>query len=219
MRKPRAGSPERGSRRTDAPGAGADLPRDIPREKALIRAAALARRDGLDADARLEASKGFADSGTSALGKVAGAIVSGFWPIRSELDPRWLMRRLAGQGASLALPSIEDGQLVFRQFAFGDRLRQAGFGLSEPRPEAGLVAPGIILVPLAAFDRRGGRIGYGKGYYDGAIARLAASGQRPRTLGLAFACQEVPSIPMLAHDQRLDAILTERELIIPAGRS
>jgi len=186
-------------------------------EKAALRAAALARRDALEPDARLAASRVFAESGMRALGDVAGLIVSGFWPIRSELDPRWLMRSLAAAGAALALPSIEGGKLVFRRFAFGDRLRGAGFGLSEPQLEAELVAPDAMLVPLAAFDRVGGRIGYGKGYYDGAIARLAAQAGRPRTLGLAFACQEVARVPMLPHDQRLDAILTERELIQAGG--
>ena len=192
----------------------ATLPEDrMPLEKAAIRAAALARRDALDPDFRRGVSERLAERGTKALGEVAGRIVSGFWPIRSELDPRALMRELAERGARLALPSIEGSKLVFRRFAFGDRLRRAGFGLSEPSPEAELVAPAIMLVPLAAFDRKGGRIGYGKGYYDGAISHLAAQGKRPRTLGLAFSCQEVDSLPVLAHDQRLDAILTERELI------
>jgi 5-formyltetrahydrofolate cyclo-ligase len=123
------------------------------------------------------------------------------------------MRELAGQGARLALPCIEAGRLVFRQFAFGDRLRQVGFGLSQPPSDAANTAPDIMLVPLAAFDRKGGRIGYGKGYYDGAIGRQVENGRRPRTLGLAFACQEVEAVPLEAHDQRLDAILSERELI------
>ncbi|SDR18088.1 5-formyltetrahydrofolate cyclo-ligase [Rhizobiales bacterium GAS113] len=187
--------------------------------KAAIRKAALARRDGLDAEARLAASRLIA-AGLSAVlaplgvAHLGGATASGFWPIRSELDPRPLMRELAAEGALLALPCIEAGALVFRRFAFGDRLRNVGFGLSQPPPEAEAVSPDLMLVPLAAFDRKGGRIGYGKGYYDGAIARLAASGARPLKLGLAFACQEAPAIPMEPHDQRLDAILTEHELIV-----
>jgi 5-formyltetrahydrofolate cyclo-ligase len=184
-------------------------------EKAAIRAAALARRDALALRTRLTASKSFARNGPRALGDVRGKRVSGFWPIRSELDPRWLMRELAQRGASLALPCIEAGRLVFRHFAFGDRLRQVGFGLSQPSPEAATVAPDIMLVPHAAFERKGGRIGYGKGYYDGAIGHEVARGRQPRTLGLAFACQEAESVPLEAHDQRLDAVLTERELILP----
>ena len=94
-------------------------------------------------------------------------------------------------------------------------MRQTGFGLSQPPPEAPIVTPDIMLVPLAAFDRNCGRIGYGKGYYDGAIAGQIERGNRPRTLGLAFACQEVEAVPLEAHDQRLDGVLTERELILP----
>jgi 5-formyltetrahydrofolate cyclo-ligase len=186
----------------------------IRREKAAIRIAALARRDALGADDRLKASRALTHPALSFLGHVAGNTVSGFWPIRSEIDPRSIMRALAERGASLALPCIESGRLVFRDFAFGERLRRAGFGLSEPYPDTPEATPAMMLVPLAAFDRKGGRIGYGKGYYDGAIERLVALGRRPRTLGLAFSCQEVPSIPVEPHDQRLDAVLTERGLTL-----
>jgi 5-formyltetrahydrofolate cyclo-ligase len=186
----------------------------IRQEKAAIRQAALARRDALDAAERLKASRALAKPAASFFGDVQGKRVSGFWPIRSEIDPRWIMRELAQQGARLALPCIEAGRLVFREFAFGDRLRRAGFGLSEPSPELPEVIPAMMLVPMAAFDREGGRIGYGKGYYDGFIASLVERGSGPRTLGLAFACQEVPSIPIEPHDQLLDAILTEREFIL-----
>jgi len=187
----------------------------IRAEKGMIRQAGLARRDALSPEARMAASKGFAASGSAALGDVRGLLISGFWPIRTELDPRWLMQELAANGAKLALPCIEKGALVFRQFAFGDRLQRVGFGLSQPSTEAALVAPDIMLVPLAAFDRKGGRIGYGKGYYDGAIGRQKEAGKPPRTLGLAFACQEMESVPVELHDQRLHAVLTERELIPP----
>jgi 5-formyltetrahydrofolate cyclo-ligase len=186
----------------------------VRQEKAAIRKTALARRDALDVDERLRASRALTNPAASYFGSVAGKTVSGFWPIRSEIDPRWIMRELVEQGATLALPCIEDGQLVFRHFAFGDRLRRTGFGLLEPSPGAVEATPAMMLVPMAAFDRRGGRIGYGKGYYDGAIARLVGLGRRPRLLGLAFACQEARSIPLEPHDQRLDAILTERELIL-----
>jgi 5-formyltetrahydrofolate cyclo-ligase len=188
---------------------------EVRAEKAAIRAAALARRDALATETRIAASKSFATSGPAALGDVRGMRVSGFWPIRSELDPRWLMQELAAKGATLALPCIEKGRLVFRQFAFKDRLQKVGFGLSQPSIDAALVAPDIMLVPLAAFDRKGGRIGYGKGYYDGAIGRQVEMGKPPRTLGLAFACQEVERVPVEPHDQRLHAVLTERELILP----
>ena len=76
--------------------------------------------------------------------------------------------------------------------------------------------PDILIVPLAAFDRRGGRIGYGRGFYDRALAELAA--EKPvRTLGLCFSVQEVDAVPMEPHDRRLEAILTDTGLIRAAA--
>jgi 5-formyltetrahydrofolate cyclo-ligase len=72
--------------------------------------------------------------------------------------------------------------------------------------------PTLMLVPLAAFDRRGHRIGYGAGHYDRAIARLHAKGLKPALIGIAFDCQEVGTVPNEPHDVRLDAILTESGL-------
>ena len=189
-------------------------------EKAAIRQSALARRDGLDPQIRRAVSEHIAGEMLPVLARLGverlgGRVASGFWPIRSELDPRPAMRKLAAEGAILALPCIEEGRLVFRRFAFGERLASAGFGLSQPPREAPIVDPELMLVPLAAFDRACGRFGYGKGYYDAAIARLTATRGKPLKLGLAFAAQEASTIPIEAHDQRLDAILTERELILP----
>lgn len=69
-----------------------------------------------------------------------------------------------------------------------------------------------MLIPLSAFDKTGHRIGYGAGYYDRAITRLHEKGLNPRLIGIAFDCQEVPSVPAEPHDVRLDAILTESGL-------
>ena len=85
-------------------------------------------------------------------------------------------------------------------------------GLREPEPEADEVAPDILLVPLLAFDRTGGRIGYGGGYYDRTIAALRAK-KRVIAVGIAFAAQEVAQVPVGAGDARLDLVLTEREVI------
>jgi 5-formyltetrahydrofolate cyclo-ligase len=76
-----------------------------------------------------------------------------------------------------------------------------------------VVDPDFVIAPLAAFDRSGGRIGYGAGYYDAAIADLAARGRRFRLAGIAFACQEVGEVPVEPHDVRLPLIATERELV------
>jgi 5-formyltetrahydrofolate cyclo-ligase len=178
-------------------------------DKAALRRETLARRDALDAAFRIQAARDLAAHALPfAIGPADGP-VSGFWPIRSEIDPRPLMQRLAAGGCTLALPAVGPDGLVFRRFAFGDALAPAGFGLSEPHESACVLSPRIMLVPLAAFDRRGHRIGYGAGHYDRAIARYAPA----LTIGLAFAVQDVAAIPYEPHDRPLDWILTERETI------
>jgi len=134
--------------------------------------------------------------------------------MRSEINPLPLMRKLAEAGARLALPVIagRGKPLIMRAYAIGDELARGQWGIREPKPEAGEVAPDILLVPLAAFDRAGQRIGYGAGYYDMTIHGLRA--QKPvATIGLAFAAQEIGEVPAAPHDERLDFVLTEREAI------
>jgi 5-formyltetrahydrofolate cyclo-ligase len=176
--------------------------------KATLRYDALGRRDALDPAYRREASEGIALIVAQVLSAAPPAIVSGFLPIRSEIDPRPAMAALAARGHRLALPCVTPDGLVFRLWRPGDPLRKAGFGLSEPEAAAPAVDPDIMLVPLAAFDRRGHRIGYGAGHYDRAIARLSAM-RRPLAVGLSFAAQEVEQVPDEPHDQPLDAIVTE----------
>lgn len=142
-----------------------------------------------------------------------GMAVSGFLPIRSELDLRPTMALLAGRGARLCVPAILDREtIVFRELVRGAPLVDMGFGTYGPGPEADILEPDLMLVPLAAFDARGHRIGYGAGYYDRAIARLRASGRAPRLVGTAFACQEVEQVPAEAHDVPLPEIITESGL-------
>ena len=87
-----------------------------------------------------------------------------------------------------------------------------GFGTAGPGEDAPILDPDIMLVPLAAFDRRGHRIGYGAGHYDRAIARLHQKGLQPRLVGVAFDCQEVPLVPNQWHDIMLSDVLTESGL-------
>jgi 5-formyltetrahydrofolate cyclo-ligase len=145
---------------------------------------------------------------------VSGAIVSGFMPLKTEINPLLLMRGLAAAGAQLALPAIagRGKPLIMRAFAFGDDLLSGQWGIREPKPDAPEVAPDILLVPLLAFDRRGHRIGYGAGYYDMTIAR-ARSIKPVIAAGIAFAAQEIEEVPVTPRDARLDLVLTERDVI------
>lgn len=186
---------------------------DMSARKAAVRAAALARRAALDPHARIEGSLALV-AHVDALGFPQGAIVSGFWPIRDEIDPRPLMDALRARGHALCLPAIVDNELVFRRLTRETVLVRAGFGTVEPPADAEELVPECLLVPLAAFDLRGARIGYGRGYYDRAIARITrALGHRPATVGLAFSAQRADAVPEEAHDQRLDRILTEAGLM------
>ena len=189
---------------------------DLP-DKASLRRGALAARDALAADARAGAAEAIA--ATDALPLLpAGTVVAGYFPIRSEVDPRPLMRRLEARGARLVLPVVgADGEtLTFRAWREGDSLVAAAFGLREPKADAEAIDPDVLLMPLAAFDRTGDRIGYGKGHYDRAIERLEAVMPRLK-IGLAFSCQEVARVPAEAHDRPLDLILTEAGAIVPAA--
>ena len=181
--------------------------------KKSLRRQALARRDALDALWRVEASLDMAETVRDALAFEAGAIVSGFWPMRSEVDVRPAMFALREKGARLCLPAILDGTtIVFRELVRGAPLVDMGFGTHGPGEEAEVLDPAIMLVPLAAFDARGHRIGYGGGYYDRAIARLAAKGLAPRLIGVAFDCQEVDRVPEEGHDVVIPEVLTESGL-------
>ena len=180
-------------------------------DKANLRRAALHKRGALDPDDRLEAAMSLADR-ADRLGLPAGIVVSGYWPIRDELDPRPLMSRLKEGARRLVLPVMVGGGLIFRELLPGGEMVDLGFGTRGPGPDAPEFDPDVLLIPLAAFDRQGGRIGYGKGFYDTTLIRL--KGLKPvRAIGIAFAAQEVPCVPREGHDQCLDAVFTEADLI------
>ncbi len=141
-----------------------------------------------------------------------GQAVAGFWPIRDEIDPRPLMNALRQRGHRLALPIVAHPTLLFRELLPDGELIGAGFGTMGPGPDAPEIRPDVLLMPLAAFDRRGERIGYGKGHYDRAIAALEENGPVTR-IGVAFSRQEVPEVPAEPYDKRLHQILTEHGVI------
>ncbi len=184
---------------------------DVAR-KAELRRAALAARDALDPGARQAASAEIARL-LLALPELAEArLVGAFWPIRSEVDPRPAAEGLLARGQAVALPHVTPGGLVFREWRRGEALVAGRFGLSEPDSALPAVEPDALIVPLAAFDRTGQRIGYGRGYYDGAIARLSRS--RPiLTVGIGFAAQEVARVPAEPHDRPLQFVITEAGVI------
>jgi 5-formyltetrahydrofolate cyclo-ligase len=180
--------------------------------KAELRAEALAKRDALPADLRARAAELIAAH--SIAEARPGVIVSGFMPLKSEINPIPLMRKVAQAGAALALPVIagRGKPLIMRAYAFEDELVRGQWGIREPSADAPEVEPDVLLVPLLAFDRAGYRIGYGAGYYDMTITALRA--KKPiAAIGLAYAAQEIPHVPITDRDARLDVVLTEHEAI------
>lgn len=179
--------------------------------KAELRAKALARREALTDKQRTKSAQALAKRGLP-VEIVTGMVVSGYSPIRNEIDPAPLMLRLAEQGARLALPVVNarGKSLTFRAWSPSDRLMLGPLGIPEPSPAAAELIPDIMLVPLAAFDRLGHRIGYGAGHYDYTFAHLRKS-KAVTGIGVAFAVQEIEAVPALSHDVALDFVLTDKE--------
>ena len=176
-----------------------------------FRRGALAQRDALTPEARADAATRVTTRKLP-LELPSGAIVAGYSPINSEFDPFPLMRALAERGAMLALPVIiaRDHALIFRAWKPDEGLVRGPFGIFQPSSDADEVDPDIVLVPLAAFDRAGHRIGYGRGYDDRTLKPHAAeedNGYRHRLCGAkSRPCRDFRTT-------NNSIVLTERELI------
>jgi 5-formyltetrahydrofolate cyclo-ligase len=188
-------------------------PESLVRRKAALRAEQRRRRGALDSSAGPAAAEAVAERIVRAF-RLPPGIVSGYWPLADEFDPRPAMARLAGLGHPLALPRVQGWgrPLAFHAWQPGDPLLVGPFQVMEPSPDAPLVTPEILLVPLLAFDRAGRRLGYGAGYYDMVLRDLRAHPPAPLAIGVAFAGQELPEVPTGPRDQTLDAVVTEQDV-------
>jgi 5-formyltetrahydrofolate cyclo-ligase len=181
--------------------------------KAELRRDALARREALPPEERQAASRKIVDHLAILLEKRRARSIAATVPIRSEADVLPLLTLAAARGLDTALPLVAGDELSFRRWRPGDPLAAGAFGVPQPDAGAAAVVPEMIVLPLAAFDRHGHRLGYGKGHFDRALATLLAAGSRPLLVGAGFAVQEVASIPVEAHDVALDVVVTERETL------
>lgn len=186
--------------------------------KANLRRHSLERRDLVSQQEAHAAAARVCEGALALIEKLRsaanGLVVSSYWPIRSELNTRPLIEALHRRGAIVALPLMTAVRrpLVFHVFEPGDELVKGPFGLSEPSADKPEIFPEIIFAPLAAFDRKGARLGYGGGIYDATLGNLRL--HRPVTaIGLAYAFQEAEAVPIESHDQKLDYVVTERETI------
>ena len=186
----------------------------LVRRKAALRAEQRRGRGAVAAHLGAAAAEAVARQIVTEFRLPPGGIVSGYWPLADEFDPRPAMDRLAGLGHPLALPRVQGWgrPLVFHAWQPGDPLLAGPFQVMEPSPDAPVVDPRVLLVPLLAFDRAGRRLGYGAGYYDMALRDLRAQNPAPFAIGVAFAAQEVDEVPTGPRDQMLDAVVTERHV-------
>lgn len=173
----------------------------VARQKRTLREELKARRS----DAARAAPAAGEQLAAHAL-KLSGACVAAYRPIRAEIDPLPLAMTIAG-GGPIALPVTRGPHIFFRAWKPGEPLVRGAFGIEEPLGDE--VEPDLVLVPLLGFTRRGERLGYGAGHYD----RYLAAHPGVRAVGVAFAAQELTSLPTEPHDVFLEAIATERGII------
>ncbi len=180
-------------------------------DKRTLRSAMLAWRGGLDEAERRAAADGLLATWRHEQPVEAPAIVSGFWPIKDELDIRPLLIELISQGCQVVLPVVQGkGQpLLFRAWRPGDALEAGVFGTLQPSARRETLEPQVLIVPLLACDREGWRLGYGGGFYDRTLAGLR-SRRRVTAIGVGFDAQLVDDVPHGASDERLDWLLTDR---------
>ncbi len=180
--------------------------------KADLRKSVLAKREAASPEWRAEASIAIAHRALAEAANGPGGPVAGYWPYRSEADPRPLMAMLRRCGRPLALPVIVHPNIIFRRWIEGVELVDAGFGTLGPDATADAQRPAVLLAPLAAFDASCQRIGWGQGHYDRVIEALLADGEPLLTVGIAFGFQQVETVPAEPHDRPLDLIVTEHAL-------
>ncbi len=181
---------------------------NLDSEKAALRREARALRAAID-----DPKASLALIQTFPLELARTGPVAGYWPFGGEIDPRPLMAALAKAGLTIALPRMErrDGPARFLIWESTAALKPDACGMMAPPPDAREVTPKLLLVPLLAFDRAGRRLGQGGGHYDRTLAILKPLGAK--AVGIAFAAQEIETVPAGPLDQTLDWIVTEREAI------
>jgi 5-formyltetrahydrofolate cyclo-ligase len=185
--------------------------------KSEIRQAALKRRDAVAPELASAYAARLAEVGLQLVRdatEISAPVVSLYSPIGSEPDMGPLAAALRTQGVSLALPVdwSSGTALMYRAWRPGDRLAPGPLGIGEPIETAPSCEPDILFTPLAAFDRRGHRIGYGAGNVDRTLAVLR-SRKLVLVVGVAYATQEEVWLPVQAHDEPLDVIITEHEVV------
>lgn len=187
-------------------------------DKPGLRAAAFATRAGIPEEVAQAFAQRLAKVGPE-LARAHGAkSVSVFWSIGDEVPTQPLVAALHAAGFEVGLPVTgkRGTPLVFRRWTPQTFMVKGRMDIPEPPAGSETVEPDLLFVPLAAFDRRGHRLGYGAGFYDMTLAALRGK-KEVTAVGVAYAAQEVLFIPEEPHDQPLDFVVTEKDTIVCAG--
>lgn len=177
--------------------------------KAQIRKAVLARRATIDPAVAGPRAEAVAQRIMGLLSRFPVGAISAFRSFGDEIGTAPLLMALDAAGYRIGLPIVigKGKPLVFRQWRPGDVMGSGPYGIEQPLPAAPEIEPGILIVPMAAFDASGYRVGYGGGFYDRSLAGLRA--RKPViAIGLAYDEQEVEAVPRDAYDARLDHLVT-----------
>lgn len=181
--------------------------------KRAVRRAAIERRDLLSATERSAKSDRIVDRVLTLPEMAAAGTVMAFWSFGSEVQTSTLIKRLHEDGKRVVLPRVAGGEIAAVNYAPGDPVAATSFGAMEPVGAELVPAEDVdvVIVPGVAFDRRGGRVGYGGGFYD----RLFSRAPSVPAIAVAFAVQLVDEVPQGRNDSRVDVIVTEDEAIRP----
>lgn len=184
----------------------------LKRSKRALRREVIGRRDAMPERRRAAASVAIAERVTALPEAASARSTMAFWSFGSEIDTAPLIERLVSAGKTVVLPRIEGADIVPVTFAPGEPVTETSFGAMEPA-DGRVLDPSevdLVIVPGVAFDRSGNRLGFGAGYYDRFLPRTA---EGTPAIAIAFAIQVVPEVPTGAMDRRVDAIVTEAEVI------
>lgn len=183
----------------------------LAEEKRALRRRAAAGREQLHRHAGASTSRDALVHFRERLDLASHSVLSAYFPVRAEFDVTPILHHAHAQGCPTCLPVVagRGRPLSFRRWAPGESLVDGTFGIAVPPPEAEILDPDILLVPMLAFDDDGYRLGYGGGFYDRTLALRRARSPAPLAVGVAFAGQRIDRVPRSADDERLDWIVTE----------
>lgn len=190
-------------------------------QKKKLRSVYLEKRNRMEPEKRKEASKKIREWVFANKRFKTAKTVFVYASYKSEVETRELIQGALRQGKRVAVPKVNGEEMDFYEIQSWEELFPGYQGILEPQVSGKEpvmpVDSDVMLLPGAVFDRRGGRIGYGGGYYDRYWNRINGTyGCQPYLMALAYACQIYPGkIPTESHDKKMDCILTERRVIMP----